>query len=158
MTSTRILMAIWFGALLALGYVFFSPPGGGDVALPGHRAVSVTAAPRQVGADGGRWYDYEPATFVQDVGSGRTVLVAVHADWCGDCAVQGPIITRLIKEPGFETAVGYVIDFDSERRFLLDHKVRTQSTLLVFRGGAEVGRAVGNTSEKDIRALFQLGL
>jgi thiol-disulfide isomerase/thioredoxin len=122
------------------------------------RTVITTAAPRQIGGDGGQWYNYAPDQFVDDVRTGRTVIVAVHADWCSDCRVQGPIITRLMKEPAYANAVGYVVDFDTERRFLADHKVRTQSTLIVFRNREEVARAVAITSEKDIRALFERGL
>ncbi len=127
--------------------------------VPTELDAAIAAAPvRQVGADGGQWYDYQQAYFTEDMKAGRTVLVAVHADWCTDCRAQGPIITRLMKEPAYEDAVGYVVDFDSERAFLADHKVRTQSTLIIFKNGEEVGRAVAITREKDIRALFENGL
>ena len=127
--------------------------------VPSELEAAIAAAPvRQVGADGGQWYDYQPAYFADDMKVGRTVMVAVHADWCTDCRAQGPIITRLMKEPAFEDAVGYVVNFDSERAFLADHKVRTQSTLIIFKNGEEVGRAVAITSERDIRALFENGL
>lgn len=122
------------------------------------QAAIATAPVRQIGADGGQWYDYQQAYFTADLKAGRTVLVAVHADWCSDCRAQGPVITRLIKEPPYEHAVGYVVDFDSERAFLADHRVRSQSTLIIFKNGEEVGRAVGITGEKDIRALFEQGL
>ncbi len=127
--------------------------------MPNELQAAVATAPmRQVGADGGQWYDYQQAYFTADLKSGRTILVAVHANWCTDCRAQGPIITRLIKEPPYEGAVGYVVDFDSERAFLADHKVRSQSTLIIFKNGEEVGRAVGITGEKDIRTLFEHGL
>jgi thioredoxin 1 len=126
---------------------------------PNELEVAVATAPsRQIGAAGGQWYDYRQAYFAEDVKAGRTVVVAVHADWCSDCRVQAPIITRLMKEPAYDKAVGYVVDFDRERAFLADHKVRTQSTLIVFKNGEEVARAVAITSEKDIRALFEQGL
>jgi thioredoxin 1 len=127
--------------------------------VPNELEVAVATAPsRQIGAEGGHWYDYQQAYFAEDVKAGRTVMVAVHADWCTDCRAQAPVITRLIKEPRYDAAVGYVVDFDREREFLAEHKVRTQSTLIIFKNGEEVGRAVAITSEKDIRALFEQGL
>ena len=115
-------------------------------------------AVRQVGSIGDRWVDYRPDAFAAALSSHKTVLVAVHADWCTDCAVQAPILARLMKDPAFENAVGYVVDFDRERRFLVDHEVRTQSTLIVFKDGVEVARSVADTNAARIRALFAQGL
>ncbi len=58
----------------------------------------------------------------------------------------------------FKDAVGYVVDFDTQIDFLFDYWVRVQSTLIVFSGGEEVGRAIAITSAESIRELFMLGL
>ncbi len=125
-----------------------------------HRAGPTAAAPvtAQVGGAGGEWHDYLAPAFTQDLASHKTVLVAVHASWCTDCAAQAPIMARLLQEPKFDEVAAYVVNFDRERKFLSAHKVRQQSTLLVFKDGVEVARSVADTSEARIRALFEQGL
>lgn len=58
----------------------------------------------------------------------------------------------------FKDAIGDVVDFDTQIDFLFDYWVRVQSTLIVFSGGEEVGRAIAITSAESIRELFMLGL
>lgn len=122
----------------------------------GTAAADLTA--RQLGGVGGAWHDYLPAAFAKDLATHKTVLVAVHADWCTDCAVQAPILGRLLQDPKFSGAAAYVVNFDKERTFLRAHRVRQQSTLIVFRDGVEVARSVADTNEARIRALFEQGL
>ena len=67
-------------------------------------------------------------------------------------------MARLLQEPKFDEVAAYVVNFDRERKFLSAHKVRQQSTLLVFKDGVEVARSVADTNEARIRALFEQGL
>ena len=119
---------------------------------------AVALAARDAADLGAQWHAYTPTTFDQDLTSQRTVLVAVHADWCTDCAAQAPVIARLMREPQFRNSVGYVVNFDRERKFLAAHRVRQQSTLIVFKDGVEVARSVADTNEARIRALFERGI
>lgn len=121
-------------------------------------AAIVVASSGPVDRVGGAWHPYAPAAFTGDLATHRTVLVAVHANWCTDCAAQAPILARLLNDGEFAAAAGYVVDFDKERTFLATHKVRQQSTLLVFKDGVEVARSVADTNEGRIRALFERGL
>jgi thioredoxin 1 len=123
------------------------------------RAAPTGALVTRTAADlGTQWHDYRAAEFEGDLAAHRTVLVAVHADWCTDCAAQAPILARLMREPQFNDTVGYIVNFDRERKFLAAHKVRQQSTLIVFRDGVEVARSVADTNEGRVRALFERGL
>ncbi len=154
---TYLLAGLGAGAaVIAAALLVFAPSGRDPTASAATKLTA--AATRQVGGEDGQWYEYEPAFFAEDLTLGRTVLVAVHADWCIDCRAQSPIMSRLMLEPEFKDAVGYIVDFDHQRKFLAEHKVRTQSTLLVFKDGHEVTRAVAITSEPAIRALFEQGL
>ena len=122
-------------------------------------ALAVTAALAWSGpAAAGEWFWYHADRFAADVAAGKTVMVAVHADWCTTCRAQAPVMLDVLAEPAFENAVGYVVDFDTEIDFLFDYWVRVQSTLIVFAGGEEVGRAIAITAPDSIRALFTLGL
>ena len=130
--------------------------------LGGHLAASVLALSMAAAwtnsAAAGEWFWYDPVRFAEDLAAGKTVFVAVHADWCTTCAAQAPDMLEVIAEAPFKDAIGYVVDFDTQIDFLFDYWVRVQSTLIVFSGGEEVGRAIAITSAESIRELFMLGL
>lgn len=46
------------------------------------------------------------------------------------------------------------VDFDSQKEVVRQFGARQQSTLVAFRGSAEVGRSVGDTSKSSISALL----
>ena len=117
--------------------------------------VVVAAAPAAVA---GEWRDYDPAAFAEAQDAGQTIFVAVHANWCGVCRRQMPILESLVDEAAFEDAVTFRVDYDTERDFLREHRVRYQSTLIVFRGRAEIGRSLGELDGETIRELFLAGL
>ena len=52
----------------------------------------------------------------------------------------------------------FQVDFDKQKGFLQEHKVRWQSTLIVFKGKEEKGRSTGDTDPGSIRALLEKGL
>lgn len=147
---TGIVVSVLAAALVVAGALWW---------LAFERAAPTVALATRTAADlGPQWHDYRAAEFESDLAARRTVLVAVHADWCTDCAAQAPILARLMREPRFNDTVGYVVNFDRERKFLAAHKVRQQSTLIVFKDGVEVARSVADTNEGRIRALLERGL
>ncbi len=119
-------------------------------------AVVMIFAP--LAAFAGDWQAYEPAAFADAQQAGETIFVAVHADWCPRCRAQRPKLETLIREPEFQGAVGFVVNYDVERDFLAQHQVRYQTTLLVFKGATETGRSLGEQNPDRIRALFETGL
>lgn len=96
---------------------------------------------------------FTQAAFDAVVKAGRPVLVEVHAPWCPTCKAQRPILSELTSQPRFKNLVVYEIDFDSQKDALRALRVQTQSTLIVFKGGSEVGRSVGDTNPSSIAAL-----
>jgi thiol-disulfide isomerase/thioredoxin len=119
-------------------------------------AVVVILAP--VAALAGEWRDYEQAAFAGAQQAGETIFVAVHADWCPRCRAQRPKLEALIQEPDFDGIVGFVVNYDTQRDFLIQHQVRYQTTLIVFKGETETGRSLGEQDPGRIRALFETGL
>ncbi len=57
-------------------------------------------------------------------------------------------------EPRFKELVSFDIDFDSQKDLLRKFDVRTQSTLIVFKGKQETGRSTGDTNANSIAALL----
>jgi thiol:disulfide interchange protein len=86
---------------------------------------------------------------------GKSILVDVHADWCPTCKTQEPIVSDLLKTPEFQGITGMRVDFDKQKDALKRFKVMYQSTLIVFKGGKEVGRSTGDTHKDSIAALLK---
>lgn len=90
--------------------------------------------------------------------SGKTVLVEFHAKWCSTCQRQETALESVLKQQGFENVVALKADYDKEMDLKKELQVMKQSTLLVFKGGKEVGRAMGLTDEAEIKKLLSKGI
>lgn len=101
---------------------------------------------------------FDQAAFAAAQGAGKSILVQVHADWCPQCAAQRPIITNLMKEEKFKNMVIFNIDFDTQKDLVKKFNVMRQSTLIVFKGAAEVDRTVGATQAAPITESLAKGL
>jgi thiol-disulfide isomerase/thioredoxin len=97
---------------------------------------------------------FTPDAFAAAQKSGKPILVAVHASWCPTCAQQKPILSELMAEPKFKNLVYFVVDFDGQKDAVKSFGVRTQSTLIAFKGDHETGRTVGDTNRSSIATLL----
>lgn len=113
---------------------------------------SVALAAFQVFAAEGQ--PFSRAAFDAALKAGKPILIDVSATWCPTCQAQAPILSELVKSPRFAGLTFFSVDFDSQKDVLRALRVQSQSTLLVFKGGAEVGRSVGDTSKASIEALL----
>ncbi len=98
---------------------------------------------------------YNQATFDTLQKQGKPILVETYADWCGTCKRQEPIISELLNTPELQQITRLRVDFDQQKDVLKAFKVSNQGTLIVFKGGKEVGRATGDTNKNRIAALLQ---
>jgi thioredoxin 1 len=90
--------------------------------------------------------------------TGSPILVEIHADWCPTCKAQGPILDKLTADPKFKDMKIFRVDFDAMKPVVKQFGAQMQSTLIVFKGGAEQGRSVGDTKEATIAALLDKSL
>lgn len=90
-------------------------------------------------------------------GAGQPVAVHFHADWCPTCKQQEKAFAQLKAEPGLDVLL-LVADYDKERDLRRLMKVRTQSTLVVFRGSVEKARLGGDTEADKLRAALKSAL
>ena len=100
---------------------------------------------------------YSAAELADAQKSGRAVAVIFHADWCPTCKIQQQTLESLKKEGGLELTV-LVADYDTEKDLRREHRVRSQSTLIAFKGTRETGRIVGDTAPDKIRAVLKTAL
>jgi thiol:disulfide interchange protein len=97
---------------------------------------------------------YSDAALQAAQAAGRPVLIEVTAPWCPTCRAQKPHVDAVAADPRMRDAVLLSVDFDSQKDALRRLGVRSQSTLVVFRGTEERGRATGITDGAAIRELL----
>ena len=90
--------------------------------------------------------------------AGQPILVEVYASWCSICRAQAPILKELRAQARFKNLQAFTVDFDGQRDALRSVKAQMQSTLIVFKGGKEVGRSTGDTRKDSIEALLAKAL
>lgn len=100
---------------------------------------------------------FSAAALAQSQQAGKPVAVHFHADWCPTCKLQEKSLAQLKAEPGLDITV-LVADYDKEKDLKKLMKVRTQSTLVVFRGSDEKARLAGDTSADKIRTALKAAL
>jgi len=118
---------------------------GATVATGGALAVSALATENRT---------FDQKAFAEAQKAGKPIFVGVHASWCPTCKAQDPILGELMSAPKFKDLVYFVIDFDSQKDAVKAFGVRTQSTLIAFKGDKETGRSVGDTNRASIGALL----
>lgn len=89
---------------------------------------------------------------------GQAVLIDAYAPWCPTCRAQAPTLDAIATSPDYAKLVIFRLDYDhqaAEKKFL---RISQQSTLIVFKGRKEVGRTLGVTEAKAIKAFAALPL
>ncbi len=94
---------------------------------------------------------FDAATFEHDQAAGKPIVVHVVAPWCPVCAKQRPIIRRI--EAAQPALTVFDVDFDHDQAALRRFNVQHQSTIIVYKGKAELGRSTGDTDAGRIGAL-----
>ncbi|GJD45448.1 hypothetical protein AFCDBAGC_3321 [Methylobacterium cerastii] len=106
-------------------------------------------------AQAGEMKPYSQEAFDAAQKAGKPILVEVSAPWCPICKTQKPILAKLSTDPRFKDLQIFDIDFDSQKDLLRKLDVRTQSTLIAYKGSVETGRSVGETQPEWIEGLVE---
>ncbi|MFB6152614.1 MAG: thioredoxin [Halodesulfurarchaeum sp.] len=87
----------------------------------------------------------------------EVTLIDFHADWCGPCKTQDPIIEELEEDYGESVTFQYV-DVDEEPDVANEYQVRSIPTVIVKREEDVVERFVGVTQRETLEdALSEAG-
>ena len=81
------------------------------------------------------------------------VLVDFYADWCQPCKAVAPVVDEIARDHQGKLLVAKV-DSDHAPRLSMQYGIRGIPTLILYRGGSEVGRVVG-ADAKSIRDLVK---
>ena len=90
--------------------------------------------------------------FAQEVlQADKTVLVDFFATWCGPCKMIAPIVKQLADEGKAKVCK---INVDEQPELAMQFGIDSIPTLLVFKGGQLVNRALGFRTKEQIEALL----
>lgn len=98
---------------------------------------------------------YSDADFKAAQQAGEPILVDVAASWCPTCKRQAEVLNGLFEQGRFEDLTVFEVDYDDQKDVVRAFRAPRQSTLIVYRGKEETGRAVAITAEDDIAALLE---
>ena len=82
------------------------------------------------------------------------VLVDFYADWCGPCKMMAPAIEQLAGELEGKVVVGK-LNVDENEDIAVRYQVMSIPTLIVFKDGQAVQKAVGLQSKEDVRKMVE---
>ena len=100
---------------------------------------------------------YSPEALAEAKAAGKPVALHFHADWCPTCRAQAKVFDSLKDDKSLPVTI-LVANYDRERELKQKLGVRTQSTLIVYRGDAEKARLAGETAAEKLKAALRAAL
>jgi len=85
--------------------------------------------------------------------AGKPVSLHFHANWCPTCRAQEKVFLQWKGDASVPGTL-LVVDYDNEKELKKQLGVRTQSTLITYRGAAEKARLAGDTDAVKLRAAL----
>ena len=124
-------------------------------------SLLLLATPMAAQAEAG-WTKYKPGLVKSAIARGETVLLGYLSSWWGTCTRQKSVLKKLrASHPEYDKSITFIlIDWDtfSSHTITSSMKVPRRSTIVGIKDGTEIGRLVGQISERKIKVLLDKGL
>jgi len=95
--------------------------------------------------------------FQKIINSDTPVLVDFHAEWCGPCKMQGPILKELAAELKGKARI-VKIDVDKNQLLAGKYQVQGVPTLILFKNGQPVWRQSGLANKQQLIQIINQNL
>lgn len=82
-----------------------------------------------------------------------TVLVDFYAEWCGPCKRLGPVLEMVADDMQGQVAI-YKVNYDHSRDLAKSYDVSSLPTLILFKNGKEVRRAMGYRDKSALKQFI----
>lgn len=86
--------------------------------------------------------------------SDAKVMVKFGAPWCGPCKMMEPILEQISDERTDVKVIDVNIEEEGNEGLAASFNVRGVPTIIMFKGGMEIGRKVGAASKTDINTFI----
>lgn len=96
---------------------------------------------------------YTEAAAQKAIASGKPVVVEVYASWCPICLAQAAAVDALKDKPAYRDITYYRVDFDGQKD-VVKALNSPRATLIVYRGGKEVGRQSWGATQEDVMKIL----
>jgi thioredoxin 1 len=87
------------------------------------------------------------------INGSKPVLVDFHADWCGPCKMQAPILKQVSEEMSDKARI-IKIDVDKNPAVAAQFEVRGVPTLIMFKNGKAVWRQSGVVGKDQLKQVI----
>jgi thiol-disulfide isomerase/thioredoxin len=96
---------------------------------------------------------YSPELLASEQKADKAVALHFHADWCPTCRAQEKVFNGWQGDSAVPGTL-LIVNYDNERELRRKLGVRTQSTVIVFKGETEKARVAGDTDPQALRAAL----
>ena len=87
------------------------------------------------------------------IDSGKVVVLEIYASWCPICMMQASSVEAIKDKPDYRNISFFRIDYDAQKD-VVNKLNAPRSTLIVYRGGKEVGRKSWGPSQEDVAKIL----
>ena len=93
--------------------------------------------------------------FEETINSGKLVLVDFWATWCGPCKALAPILEEVSAEVDANEVEIVKLDIDENVKLARQYGVMSVPTIVAFKDGKGILKAVGLRPKEDIYTLIE---
>jgi thiol:disulfide interchange protein len=90
--------------------------------------------------------------------AGKPVALHFHADWCSTCRAQEKAFQGMTGAPALKDLTLLVVNYDQEKPLRKALNVRSQSTLIVYKGDKQTAMLAGETENAALQQALKSAL